>query len=93
MPRDRDDIVASLKKKGFKEDNSNHKFYIYYKKDGKKSAVKTMVSHGSSYRTIGDNLLNKMAKQVRLTKPNFLQFIDCTLDQEKYEEKAFGNGP
>lgn len=28
MPRDRDDIVASLKKKGFKEDNSNHKFYI-----------------------------------------------------------------
>jgi len=47
------------------------------------------MSHGSSYKTIGDPLLGTMAKQVGLTKKSFLELVDCTLDQTGYEKTAF----
>lgn len=76
-------------KKGFKEDKSNQKYYIYHHPDGKKSIVNTMVSHGSIHKTIEDYLLKKMADQLKLTKPKFLELVDCTMDQEAHEKAAF----
>jgi len=89
MTRERSDIEASLLKKGFKKDNGNHKYYIYWNLSGKKTIKKTMVSHGSAYKTMGDSLLNKMAKQVGLTKQKFLELVDCPLDQRGYEQIVF----
>jgi len=91
MPRDRDNIVDSLVRKGFKKDGGDHEYFIYYNKQGKKTMKKTKVSRGSSYKTIGDKLLSKMAKQVGLTNPLFLKFVDCSLDRDAYEETVFGN--
>jgi hypothetical protein len=36
-------------------------------------------------REIGDDLLGKMAQQCRLTKPQFMKLIECTLSREDYE--------
>ena len=89
MTRDKAVIEAALAQKGFRLDNGDHNYYIYYNLAGKKTAKKTKTSHGSGYKSIGDPLLGQMAKQVGLTKPNFLQLVDCTLDQKGYEKIAF----
>lgn len=48
------------------------------------------MSHGSSHKTIGDPLLGQMAKQIGLTKKDFLCMVDCHIDQAAYEKLAFG---
>ena len=93
MTRERSDIEASLLKKGFKKDDGNHHYYIYWNLSGKKTIRKTMMSHGSSYKTIGDPLLAQMAKQTGLTKQKFLELVDCPLDQAGYEKIAFLQPP
>ncbi|WP_439492304.1 hypothetical protein [Bosea sp. (in: a-proteobacteria)] len=89
MTRARDDIDAALLRKGFRKDEGDHHYYIYWNLSGKKTIKKTKMSHGSSYKTIGDPLLGAMAKQVGLTKKSFLELVDCTLDQTGYEKTAF----
>ncbi|MBA3053643.1 MAG: hypothetical protein FP826_01605 [Sphingomonadales bacterium] len=87
MTRDRSTVEAALLKKGFRKDDSHHHFYIYWNLDGKKTAKKTKTSHGSSYKTLGDPLLKAMARQVGLTKPKFLELVDCSMDQKAYEKE------
>lgn len=89
MTRERDVIDAALQRKGFQKDNGDHLYYIYWNLSGKKTMKKTKMSHGSSYKTVGDSLLGQMAKQVGLTKKAFLELVDCTLDQAGYEATAF----
>lgn len=89
MTRDRDDIEDALLRKGFRPDGGDHHYYIYWNTDGKKTIKKTKMSRGSSYKTIGDELLGKMAKQIGVTKKQFLELVDCTLDQKGYESLAF----
>jgi hypothetical protein len=43
MTRDRDDIDAALLRKGFKKENGDHFYYIYWNLDGKKTMKKTRV--------------------------------------------------
>ena len=88
MARDRAVVEAALQKKGFKKDDSHHHFFIYWNRDGKKTSRKTKTSHGSSYKVLGDPLLKQMARQVGLTKPKFLELVDCSLDQEGYEKEV-----
>ncbi|MDH4990705.1 hypothetical protein QEZ48_07660 [Aquamicrobium lusatiense] len=89
MARDRKDIDASLQRKGFKRDDGDHHYYIYHNLAGRKTIKKTKMSMGSSHKTIGDPLLGQMARQIGVTKPSFLELVDCTLDQAGYEALAF----
>ncbi|WP_018408464.1 hypothetical protein [Methylocystis rosea] len=89
MTRERDHIDAALQRKGFEKDSGDHFYYIYWNLAGKKTIRKTKMSHGSSHRTIGDPLLGQMAKQIGLTKKDFLRMVDCTVDRAEYEELAF----
>lgn len=41
-----------------------------------------MLSHGSAYKTIGDSLLARMAKQLKLTRAELLALVDCSIDAE-----------
>ncbi len=45
-----------------------------------------MVSHGMGNSTIGSKLISDMARQLHLTKSQFLALIDCTLDEAGYRE-------
>ena len=89
MPRDRRDVVRSLKTKGFIEHSGDHEYYTYHTLDGKKTRIRTKVSHGTKYKELSDSLIGQMARQVNLSKSEFLKFVDCTLDQTKYEKIAY----
>jgi len=86
MQRDRDDVCAALERKGFHQtDADHHKIFLYYTKEGKKTSIRTRVSRGSKYRRIDDALIAQMAKQLNLSKSQFIEFIECTLTQKKFE--------
>jgi hypothetical protein len=81
MSRDARDVGAGLLKKGFSIRENDHTFYHLFI-DGKKTIVSTKISHGE--KEIGDRLLGMMARQLRLTKRNFLDLVDCPLTLDEY---------
>lgn len=85
MPRKRDLIVTNLTSKGFEVSDGDHIFLLYRRSDGRKTAIRTKLSRGSSHRDVSDVILGQMAKQVRLPKKAFLELVDCSLDQSSYE--------
>jgi len=81
------DIDQALRKKGFRREmDGKHIHYFFSGSHGKKSGIFTLTSHGMGSTAIGDPLLGLMARQLHLTKKQFLDFIDCPLDEEKYRE-------
>ena len=79
------DIDAALRKKGFtRKNDGKHLRYSFILPEGSKSGITTLISHGAFSETIGAPLISQMARQLRLTKKQFLQLIDCTLDEEGY---------
>ena len=79
--RSRYEIDSALCKKGFhRKKNGRH---IVYFLSGN-SRIHTMMSHGTMGEAIGADLISKMARQLRLTKTQFLDFIDCTISEEDY---------
>lgn len=83
MPKPAKDVDAALCRKGFKSHDSHHVYY-YLWVNGKKTTVRTHISHGE--KEIDDNLLSFMAKQVKLTKKLFGDLIDCPLTHDQYVE-------
>ena len=84
MPRERLTIASSLTSKGFRSDptGNHHRYWLYLGET--KQSVFTKISHGSGYKTIGDELLSKMARQLKLTKMQFLRLVDCTMSEQEY---------
>ncbi len=80
-------VVAALKKKGFLPSNSHHVMFLYQKKDGTLSGIRTRVSHNSG--DINDYLIGQMAKQCNLSKEDFKNFVDCRLSRDGYEKLVF----
>ncbi len=81
MPKAAKDVAASLLKKGFQRRNSGDVYYRLYV-DGKKTIVYTMISHGE--KEIHDGLLGAMARQVKLSRKQFNDLVDCPLALEQY---------
>jgi len=86
MAKDRSKVVKSLKKKGFALSSRKRDHDYYYYTDESTSTIYTKVSRGSNYKSIGDSLLGKMARQIHLDKKEFLQFVDCPLSSEMYAQ-------
>ena len=87
MQRDKRDVEAALAAKGFDRDIGDHRFFVYHTVDGLRTPVKTKTSHGTSTRSIGDELLSQMARQCRLTRKDFISLVDCPLSREEYERR------
>lgn len=85
--RKKNKIESSLLEKGFQKNDGDHRFFIYYSIDGKKTTVRTKTSHTPKMKTVDDGLLGQMAKQCKLNKKDFLDLIDCPMDRNGYEEK------
>ena len=83
MPRLRRAVMASLERKGFVSAEGDHTYYIYHTVDGRKTLAKTKVSH--SGKDIADAILGMMARQCKLTTPQFRDLVDCPLSREGYE--------
>ena len=86
MPRQKTKVESGLLSKGFREIQSDHHYFIYFTKQGKKTTARTKTSHTKKMKDIPDNLLGQMAKQCHLTKSKFLDLVDCPLSQDNYEE-------
>lgn len=74
-------LSSNLKKKGFKEEQKDHKVYLFYY-DDKPTDIWTKISHGEG--EIGQPLIIKMAKQLRLNKEEFIRFANCTISEDEY---------
>lgn len=86
MPvRAKRDVEAALKKKGFQQDDGDHHWFFYWTSDGKKTTVRTKTSHGST-KDLGDGLSKEMARQVRVSKVQFLEPVDCPMTRDQYQQ-------
>ena len=75
------DIDAALCKKGFSRNKSSDHFrYAFVGVP----YVRTMISHGVLGDSIGADLISRMSRQLRLSKKQFLDLIDCNLDAGGY---------
>lgn len=87
MSLEREDIRDALTSKGFVEDKKNgrtdHDFYTL-ECDGLIRPISTKLSRGTAYRTYTDRLLPKVYKQMKITKPQLTQFVDCHLTASGY---------
>ena len=78
-------IDAALRKKGFRRDlDGKHIWYYFQDFQGEDSSVKIMMSHGVFGETIGASLISQMARQLHLSKTQFLDLIDCSMDEAEY---------
>lgn len=85
MPIERTKIRASLLGKGFKEKIGKHDYYYLYVEE-KKTSVFTFLSQGSGYREYSNELVGRVAQQMRLTKKELLLFVECPLTHKQYVE-------
>lgn len=83
------EISSSLKKKGFEEKTGDHFFYILYV-DGKKTKIRTKISHG--IKEYGISLLRLVWRQLKLDKRGFQDLVECPMSYEDYVEYLEKNG-
>ena len=81
MPKDAKDVASGLQRKGFEPRQGDHAFYHLYVQ-GKKTAVFTKISQGE--KEINDRLLGMMARQVRLSRKQFFELVECPLSLDEY---------
>jgi hypothetical protein len=83
------DIKSNLCKKGFIEDNKDHKHFCFFR-NGKPTVIRTKFSH--SAKEIDDNLIHLMANQIHLSKGEFVKFVICEISEPEYIEIQKGLG-
>ena len=76
------EVARALKRKGFEPDHGDHE-YLRLVVDGRKTPIRTHVSHGKGF-DVGPNLLAQMARQARLSNSEFRDLVDCPLSHEEY---------
>lgn len=84
MQRKTKEAMAALVKKGFVPSSNKHKKFQYVTLAGKKTDVRTVVSHSSSM--LYGSLLSTMARECSLSTGQFLNLLDCPLSREEYEK-------
>jgi hypothetical protein len=83
------DIERSLPDKGFEREGGDHVYFsLLY--EGKDCGISTYFSHGEN--EIGDPLIARMAKQVKLSKRDFVRLVECPMDRAEYVEKLKEEG-
>jgi hypothetical protein len=79
------DIDYALSRKGFLKESASHHLMYWFYLNGKKTSIRTKMSHGES--EIGNPLISRMSHDLRLTKAEFLSFIECRINGDVYRNK------
>lgn len=75
-------IESALLNKGFRYDNTHHRYLILHV-DDKRTAIRTRISHSSP--DYGDPLLSEVRKQLHLaSKDDLLRLVDCPMSANDY---------
>ncbi len=81
-PRKTTDIISVLKRKGFQQTASHHRYLHLFVEDAT-TEIYTFVSHG--IEEYGNDLLSKMKKQLGFSdNKEFEKFLDCPMTFEEY---------
>lgn len=73
-------LVAKLE---MERDNGDHRWYRFV--IGEKVVARTFVSTGSKkYKTLGDDLIGKMARQLHVSTPFLTGLVRCTNSRDDY---------
>ena len=83
------DIRKSLLDKGFEKNSSHHEMYWLHI-EGRKTSVRTRLSHGST--EYGDNLLGQMAAQLRLRRRQLDELVECPMSGKDYIDHLVRHG-
>ena len=75
------EVRNSLGKKGFVELNRDH-VHLHFYAGERRTSVRTMDSHGA--KDCDDELLSRMAKQLKITKREFIVLVNRPLSAEAY---------
>jgi hypothetical protein len=83
-PLPRREVEHSLTSKGFQSSERDHEYFFLYV-DGRKTSIRTKLSHGTEYKTLSDQILSKIKRQLRLEKMNELsEFVNCPMSYAMY---------
>jgi hypothetical protein len=74
---------ALISKMGFEQSQTDHEIFELVL-DGLVVAT-TKMSHKNPGRDVGDVLLGKMAKQCRVSAPNFKRTVSCQISGQDYQ--------
>lgn len=74
-------IQRALTTKGFRFKDAHHRLLELYV-DGAPTGITTFLSHGSP--DYGDELLARMVRQLKVSKAQLLDLIDCPLEMSAY---------
>ena len=87
MPINSREFVSALKKKGFDPtDRKDHAEFLY-----PGTLVKTHCSNGATHEF--DVTLTKLiATQMRITRPQFENFVNCTFTKDQYKKHLEDQG-
>ena len=86
-------IVGALTSKGFEEEPGGDHRRFRLLVAGKATTVCTRVSRGKkSSRHLGDDLVGKMAFQMKLTRPQLKSFVDCSMSENGYLDLLSSRG-
>lgn len=87
---DRRVVLDGLQAKGFVEETSSskadHHRYFYFWYQGKKTRVRTRISHTAKHKTLAAPRVNEMAKQCCLRTDQFTDLVQCPLSKLAYED-------
>lgn len=92
MNLERDLVQQNLPKKGFVERRDRDHIFYHLHHDGKKTHIRTHVSHGTKYKVLGPDLVSSMSKQCKLTASDFRKLAECTLSHPDYIGKLKAAG-
>jgi len=82
-------VENALCNKGFTRSNNDHRVFWFYV-DGKRTSIHTKTSHNN--QDIDNYLQSCMARQMQLTKNEFLLFISCQMNYETYVKRMKSRG-
>lgn len=83
------EIEEALLSKGFMKEDKKHKmFFLYY--GDKRTSIYAMTSHG--IKEYGENLLAKMAREIKLNRNELDDLIECPLQKDDFIEKLKKDG-
>lgn len=83
------EIETALKAKGFVKEKRDH-YYFFFHYKGRKTSIHTRFSHNE--RVADSWLQGQMARQMRLSKADFLAFVACTISATDYAAMMLQRG-
>jgi len=90
--RSRDSVEAMLRNKleAILDSSKDHRFYELYAEG--QWVFRTKVSTGGKYRSLGDDLIAKMAKQCFVNNKQFIDLVDCPMSKAQWVAHLKANG-